>query len=783
MLKNYLKIAFRNIFRNKLYSFINIFGLAIGMAACVLILLWVTNELSYNKFDKKLDRIFLVAQTQHYENVGDFTVEPTPLPLAATLKLDYPQIKHVTRYEHFVGKSVLSIGNRGFREQINFADSSFFEIFTFHFIEGDPNTALISPNSIVLTESTARKIFGTRDAMGRHLKFNEKTDLKVTGIIDDVPKNSDLQFDGLVPTYMLRVYGLGWATPSWNSNRITTFVLLKSPSQAPGLTKEISNLIRKVGSDPTAGLLFLFPFKDYHLHNLNMKGGGIEDVILFSIVALFILLIACINFMNLATAHSARRATEVGVKKVVGATRLQIARQFFSESIILTVISLGMGLVLVEVMLPYFNDMTGKALDLSQIGFWSGISILAITIITGLLAGIYPSLVLSSMKPATMLKKGGSNVRGRFSLRRILVVFQFAVSIILLIGTTIVYLQMRYIHSKDLGVNLNNVVYFQSSTVLGKETPRLEDELEANPNVLSATTTTSLPISIYVNGGGWSWEGMPSNQNTLVSLTWGDYGYLKTFGMKLEEGRFFSRDHSSDDSTAVVINESFAKLIGKRSPVGMELKSDRNYRVIGVVKNFNYLDLHSRIGPLAIFYGRQSPFLCVKVRNDDLPSTLAFIERTCKSIDPTFVFDYHFLNKTFERMYLSEQRLGQVVGAFSLLAIIIACLGLFGLASFAAETRTKEVGIRKVLGATVPGVTYLLSKELIALVLLGNVIAWPVAYYFMREWLDTFAYRINMNILVFVLAAVVAVVVAAATTGYQALKAATANPIKSIRYE
>ncbi len=783
MLKNYIKIAFRNILRNKLYSFLNIAGLAIGMAACVLILLWVSNELSYNSFNKNLDRIFLVAQTQHYQTIGDFTVEPTPMPLAQTLKLDYPEIQYATRYEYFFGKTLVTRGQRSFNERINFADSSFFRIFTFHFIEGDPVTALTDPNSIVLTESAARKLFGDEDALGRELRWNEKVDLKVTGVIDNVPKNSDLQFDGLVPTDLLKTFGFGDAFDSWNSNMISTYLLLRSAKYAPKLTHEISDLIRKAGNDPTAGKLFLFPFKDYHLHNLTEKGGKIEDVILFSIVALFILIIACINFMNLATARSARRATEVGIKKVVGATRLQIARQFFGESIFVTLISLVVALFLVEIFLPSFNEITGRSLALSQMSLASILSILLVTVVTGLLAGIYPSIFLSSLKPASMLKKAGSDIPGRFSLRRVLVVVQFAISIALIIGTSIVYLQMKYIQTRNLGLGLNNVVYFQPSDVLSKETARLEEQLQENPNVLGVTSVSNLPISIYENGGGWSWEGMPANHNALVSDERCDYGYLKTFGISLKEGRFFSREHPADDSSSVVINESFAKLIGKKSPVGMELRYGRPYRVIGVVGDFNFVNLHSRIGPLAIFYSPLNTIMCVKVRDENLPATLDLIDKTCKSIDPGFVFNYHFVNKTFERMYASEQRFGKIIGAFSLLAVIIACFGLFGLASFAAEARTKEVGIRKVLGASVPGVVLLLSRELIALVLIGNIIAWPVAYYFMQRWLQTFAYRINMNLLVFVLAAVVALAIAAVTTGYQAVKAAMTNPVEALRYE
>lgn len=783
MLQNYLKIAFRNILRNKLYSFINIIGLAVGMAACTLILLWVTNEISYNRFNKNLDRIFLVAQTQHYQTIGDYTVEPTPLPLEQALKNNYPEVEYAARYEHYFGKQALGRDNRFFDERINFADSTFFKIFTFKFIAGDPATALAAPNSIVLTKETASKYFGSEDPIGKHLTMAGRFDLTVTGVIDNVPQNSDLQFDGIVPTELL-LKAYGFDKSSWNNNLISTYVLLRSPQQAGELSGKISGLLKKHDDDPTTGSLFLFPFKDYHLYSFTGRGGRIEGVILFSIIALFILVIASINFMNLATARSARRTTEVGVKKVLGATRAQIAKQFFGESVVVTLISLLLALVIVEIFIPYFSEITGETLSLFRMGVVMYFLILGLTILTGALAGVYPSIFLSSLKPASMLKKTGSGMPGTFSLRRILVVFQFAVSIALIIATSVVYFQLQYIQKRNLGLKLNHVVYFPMTQKLEAGVGHLESELTSNPNVLSVSSSNDIPIDIGSNGSGWNWEGMPANQNALVSFTFGDYGYLNTFGMSLKSGRFFSKEHPSDDSNAVVINESFARLIGDKSVVGSVLKWGRNpFRVIGVVHNFNFVDLHNKIGPLAIMYRQKSSLMCMRVNTTDLPSTLDFIDRTCRSIDPGFVFDYHFLNKTFERMYVSEQRLGKIVGAFSLLAVIIACLGLFGLAAFAAEARTKEVGIRKVLGASVPGVMYLLSKELIALVLIGNIIAWPLAYYFMQKWLQTFAYRIDLSPLVFIFAGLAAFVIAAATTGVQAVRAATANPVESLRYE
>lgn len=780
MLKNYLKIAFRNLLRSKLYSVINIAGLAIGMAATILILLWVTNELSFNRFNKNLDRIYIVAQTQHYQTIGDFTVLPTPLPLAQTLKQEYPEIEHATRYLTF-GSVTLSRNNINFSERMSAADSTFFKVFTFSFLEGDPSTALSSPSSIVITEETAKKLFGSANPIGKTITFDGRLDLKVAGVIADVPKNSDLQFDGLVSTDLLKKFGVSFT--SWNNNSIWTFLLLRTPSQAAGLSNKIAGLLKKHDNDPTTGKLFLYPFKDFHLYSYTGKGGRIQDVVLFSMVALLILLIASINFMNLATARSARRATEVGVKKVVGATRSQIAKQFFGESILMALVSLGLAMVIVEVFLPYFNQMTDKSLKLGQMDLMSFLLILGLAVFTGILAGIYPSIFLSSFKPVSMLKKTGSEIPGKFSLRRVLVVLQFAISIALIIGTSIVYFQLQYVHNKNLGLKLNNVVYFPVTEKLLSHTSQLENELESDPHVLGVSSSRDIPIMIGSNGGGWSWEGMPASQSALVSFTYGDYGYMKTFDMSLKAGMFFSPKHPADDSTGVVINESFAKLIGRKSIVGMTLNWDRPYTVIGVVKDFNFQSLHEAVGPLAIFYTTGGRFMCVKVDNDDLRATLSFIGRTCKEIDPGFAFNYHFLDKTFEQMYVSEQRLGSIVGAFSLLAVIIASLGLFGLSVYAAEAKTKEIGIRKVLGASTPGIIYLLSRELLSWVVLANLIAWPAAYYFMSRWLQGFAYRIDLSVWMFIAAGGLALFIAAVTTGIQAVRAATANPVEALRYE
>ena len=783
MLLSYLKIAIRNIFKNKLYSFVNISGLAIGMAACILILLWVTDEINFNGFNKNLNKIFTIPQTQHYQTIGDFTVTPTPIPLAPALKEEIPEIEYITRYEPYLGKSKITYEDKTFNQQVNFADPDFFKMFSFDFVEGDRENALKDPSSIIITEEMALKYFGNEEPIGKTLRMDDKYDLKVNGVVKNVPKNSDIQFDMLIPITMLENYGYNMS--NWYSNMLITYVMLKNPDQYTQISKKIENRLKQEIDVSTAGKLFLFPFSKVHLYSIRGSGGRIETVIIFSIIALFILIIACINFMNLTTARSVKRSTEVGIKKVVGATRLQLAKQFFGESILLTFISLVFSLFIVELFLPYFNDIAHKELSLSQVSFTTILLVLSITIVTGVLSGIYPAMFLSSFKPVGTLKSKIASGTSKFSLRRVLVVLQFAISIILIIATSVVYLQLHFILNKNLGLDKDNIVYLSLSSELQKKPEELKNELLRNSNIKDASVSNLLPIQVYSNGGGWRWEGKDPNQDELVSSMSADNDLLKTYNIKLKEGRYYSKEYPADDSLSIVINESFEKLMGFQNAVGKILSRGDNYHVniIGVVKDFNFVQLQNKIGPLVIFPDPTPRYLSMKVNNAGLSETLDFIESTCKKFDSKFVFEYDFLDKTYEKIYESETTLGKIFNSFALLAIIISCLGLLGLASYVAELRTKEIGIRKVLGASVGGIVFSLSKEFIKWVLIANIIAWPVAYYFMNEWLHDFAYRIGISWWIFLLSGGIALLIAIATVSFQAVKAAIANPMRSLRYE
>jgi ABC-type antimicrobial peptide transport system permease subunit len=783
MLKNYFKIAIRNLFKNKLYSFVNIAGLAIGMSACILILLWVTDELSFNKFNKNYDSIFVIPQTQHYQTVGDFTVMPTPIPLAPALKSEIPEIKYATRYEAYLGKRKVTYKNKTFNQQVNFADPDFFKMFSFDFIEGDKENALRDISSIIITKEMAEKFFENEEPIGKIIKMDDRFDMVVSGVVKNVPENSDIKFDMLVPIALFK--DLGFNMTNWGQNMLHTYVMLKNPAQAGEVTKKIEGRLKKELNASTAGKMFLYPLNKLHLYSISGKGGRIETVIIFSIIAFFILIIACINFMNLATARSAKRATEVGIKKAVGATRPQIAKQFFGESLLYTFISLAFAILLVEILLPLFNDISGKELALSQVNGDTILLILFVTLLTGIVAGIYPALFLSGFKPVEVLKDKLSVKSSKFSLRQILVVIQFAISIILIIGTTVVYLQMHYMLNKNLGLDKNNIIYINLSDQLQKNPKSLKTELLRNTNIKSASVSTHLPIAVYSNGGGWKWEGKDPNQDELISSMGADNDFLKTYDIKLKEGRYYSKEYPSDDSLSLVINETFADLMGMENPVGKTLSrgGNRHWNIIGVVKDFNFLQLQRNIGPLIIWPDPTPRLLSMKINNADLGNTLNFIQATCKKFDPKFVFDYEFLDKTYEQMYTSQQRLGQIFNSFAILAIIISCLGLLGLASYVAELKTKEIGIRKVLGATTTGITYYLSKQFILWVLLANLIAWPVAYYFMKKWLEDFAYRIEFPFWVLFASAILAVLIALITVSSQAIKAANSDPVKSLRYE
>jgi putative ABC transport system permease protein len=789
MFKNYIKIALRNIKRHKGYSFINIAGLAIGMACCILILLWVQDETGYDQFHKRRSELYRVYTEIQYSDGRTNLFAQSYFPLARILKEECPDVVDAVRY---ASKNWLLIkyGDKSFvDDDFGFADSSFFNMFTFPFLKGDPKTALSSKFSVVITEEMSHKYFGSEDPIGKTLNVNNQYDVQVTGVIENVPHNSSLRFDFLLP-YVL-YWGPNWAeSSSWGGNPLETYVLLPKNALAEDVARKITDIKEK--HDPPSAAerirLHLQPQTRIHLYALG-GGGLIRYVYIFSIIACFVLIIACINFMNLSTAKAGTRANEVGMRKVVGAKKTDLIKQFFGESVVLSFIALIGAILIVEIMLPAFNNLSGKSLSLDPSGNITIIlGIMGITLFVGILSGSYPALFLSSFQPVKVLKGTFRSGSQRSLFRKILVVSQFTLSIFLIIGTLIIYKQLDYIRNRDLGYDKEHLVFVYMQGDLKAKYESVKSELLRNSNILKVTRSLQLPSNIASTVSALDWEG--KNPDEKVSMNWDivDFGYFETLKMDMIQGRGFSREFATDASEAYIVNEEAVKLMGMESPVGKRLSVFRkDGKIIGVVKNFNFKSLHHEIRPFVYMMNPNwiSAMDCmfIRVAPDNISATLKYIESTCKQINPAYPLRYQFFDEWLERLYRNEQRMGRIVGYFTFLAIAISCLGLFGMASFMTEQRTKEIGIRKVLGAPVSRIILLLSADFTKWVLAANIIAWPVAYFAISKWLENFAYRTNLNMSIFILSGVLALVTALLTVSFQTLKAALANPVESLRYE
>ena len=778
MFKNYLKIAFRTIRKHKGYSLINITGLALGMASCILILLWVQHELSYDRFHKNRDFIYRIYQDYHHAG-GISQFSNVPQPVSPEIQNTVPEVEFVTRY--LDGDFTLKYEDKLFTEDnVRFIDPSFFPIFSFSFVKGDPEAAFNDPYSLILTEAMAKKYFGKEDPIGKILTADSQYQMKVTGVVKDVPDNSFLQFNFLVPYSYLET--TGYDVNNWNSHNCQVYVLLDKNVSYEQVEDKIYGMIKKHTPDDES-YLRLQPLKRIRLYTLGGEMGTIKYVYIFSLIALFILVIACINFMNLATARSAKRAREVGLRKVVGARRIQIIRQFFGESIVLTICALGFSVLIVEVLLPLFNNLSGKNLKLDLSGnmaIFAGL--IGIALFTGFLSGSYPALFLSSFLPGKVLKSTYRSGSSSSALRKILVVFQFSLSIFLIISTAVIYSQLQYIQSKDLGFNKENLIYASINDRIKENYDAIENEILQNPHILNMTRTFQLP-SYNRYSAPVEWEGKTPDQNIVFNISLVDPDYLDTLKLELVHGRNFSNEFSTDTSN-YILNEEAVKQMGLESPIGKWLEFGEKGEIIGVVRNYHYMPFTYEIQPLILYYNPSYyRYTILRISGDDIPQTLGFLEETWTKFAPAFPFEYHFLDEDYEQIYRTEHRLGELLRYFSFLAIFISCLGLFGLASFMAEQRTKEIGVRKVLGATISSVTLLLSREYTKWVLLANIIAWPVAYFGMRKWLQGFAYKVDISVLTFVLAGLLTLVIALLTVSYQAIKAAVANPVEALRHE
>jgi putative ABC transport system permease protein len=789
MLRSTILIVLRTIRRHAGYSFINIFGLALGMACCLMISLWIADELSFDRFHAASADLYRVEEDQSYTG-RVYHVTVTPYPLAPVLKAEIPEIAEAARSVWFGGQ-FFRHGDKGFFEDgARAVDPSFLTMFSFPLVRGDAATALAGLDSVVLTQETARKYFGTDDVLGRTLTVNSATDLKVSGVLQDFPRNSTLRYDILVPYELLRSRGA--TNEEFGSNSISTYVRLRPGTPAAAVDAKIKGFIKKRVPDSATDLV-LMPYTRIHLHQYfgYERQTAVRYVYIFSIIAAFVLLIACINFMNLATARSAGRAKEVGLRKVVGALRKDLIARFYGESVVFALLSLAFALILVRLFLPWFNTLAGKALSLD---LWANrgilLGIVGVTAVTGLLAGSYPALFLSSFRPARVLKGNLKAGAGGAVFRRILVVVQFGLSVFLIIGTLVVYKQMAYMKTKALGYDKENVLYIPLRGMTVRTYGALRDELKKAPGVLAVAAASDLPCSIGSNSSGVNWEGKDPNQVVLVGMCGVDYDFLDVMKIELAEGRSFSREFATDATGAFLVNEEVRKLMAKQAVSGESFSfAGRNGRVIGVMKNFHFEEMQAKIEPLAVYISdadgapRWGGYALLRVAPGDVPATIESIRKAWTAVNPLYPFDVRFLNQRIDEMYRTEERAGGLLRTFAVLAILIACLGLFGLASFTAEQRTREIGIRKVLGATVPRITALLCREFLLLVLLANLLAWPAAYWIMGNWLKGYAYRTALDPRIFALALGSALAIALLTVGFQALRAALAKPSESLKYE
>ncbi|MFC5411003.1 ABC transporter permease [Larkinella bovis] len=808
MLTNYLKIAIRTLRKQRGFTFINVFGLALGLACCLLITLYVVDELSYDRFHEKADRIYRINADIKFGG-NDMRMAVSPDPMGPTLLKDYPQVENFVRLHHRGDWLVKRAGQpNNLREKdIIFADSTLFDVFTLPLVAGDAKRALTEPNTVVISESAAKRHFGNQNPVGQTLVFDNQLTCRVTGVMRNMPTNSHFRTDFFL---CMRSDNYDWGR--WLSNNHYTYILLKEGVDPQTFSRNFETVIQKYVGPQAVQFIgttvdqfrkagnrmnyWMIPLTDIHLHsrqNIEIApNSDMQYVYVFSAVAVFILLIACINFMNLSTARSANRAKEVGVRKVLGSVQRQLIGQFMTESVLMAVLAMGLALIIVTLVVPFFNEISAKQLTIDSVFSPQFLPVLVgLPLVVGLLAGSYPAFFLSSFRPISVLK-GRLNLGLKSAgLRSGLVVFQFMMSVILIVGTMVVYRQINFIQTTKLGFNRDQVLTINDAYALENQAEAFRDEVLKLPGVASGSVSGYLPVPSNRSDSPLFPEGQIEQNKAVSTQQWEvDYDYIPTLGMEVKQGRNFSREFGAD-STAVILNETAVKIFGFKDPIGKRLsrmmdnegKVMKSYTVIGVVKNFHFESLRQNIGSVALFMEPNRGAISFRLNGQDIPAVVRQIEAKWRQLAPGMPFTYSFLEDSFDAMYRAEQRVGQIVLTFSVLAILIACLGLFGLAAFMAEQRTKEIGVRKVLGASTVSIIGLLSKDFLKLVLIAILIATPIAWYGMNQWLEDFAYKIDVPWWVFAVAGLVAVLIAFVTVSFQSIKAALTNPVKSLRAE
>jgi putative ABC transport system permease protein len=789
MFKNYIKIAFRNIRRHKGFSFINIIGLAVGMACVFAIMLWVHYELSFDRYNVNAERIFRVASESH-EHPPPVTVVVTPPPIAQALEQEIPEIARSARLSRGGGKKLFSVKDKDFYESFYAVDPGFFEIFTFDFVEGNAGTAFDDPYSLVLSENMARKFFGNQDPIGKVIQLDQGVDFTVTGVIKDIPSNSHLKRNVFIP---FETWGKLYEEPMehWGYWSFYTYVLLRPNVNSDAVEAKFPAFVQKHGIPEER--LFLQPLLSIHLHSHFIgelsPNTHVSTLLLFGSIAVLILIIACINYMNLTTARSSVRLKEISMRKVIGAHRSQISRQFFGESLIMALFSLLISVFLVYLFLPFFNSLADRNLTLSWESLFQILpGIVLLVLFAGMIAGSYPAVVLSSFEPQTALRGSGKKGSQKKRVRNVLVVVQFSISIILITSTFLVKDQLHFIRNKEMGFDRDQIVVVPlHDPKISKNPGPVLDELKRNPQILYAASSLHLPNNVDAQTP-FRWQGKQDDSMIWVKVSEASYDFPELYGIKIVMGRSFSRDYPSDENGAYLINEQAMKVMGDDFHLGMGLSHwgspEPSGHIVGVMKDFHQNSVHEKIMPLYIALNlHRGQYLSVKIQRGRIPDTIGFIRETIEKFSPHYPFEYRFFDDIFNTAYASEQKLEQVFSLFAAIAIFIASMGVFGLSAFLAEQKRKEIGIRKVLGASIGKIVFLLSKDLMWLVLIAIVISWPLVYYAMNRWLQNFAYRTNIHLGAFLLSSALILLVSYGTLSFQAIKAARANPVDSLKYE
>jgi len=788
MIKNYFKTAIRNMMRNKTFSFINVLGLGLGIVCSLFIYLWVQDERSYDNFHGNSDRLYqVIVSDKDKSGAATFSYDNTPGLLADALKKQIPEVdKSATVI--WENEFLFTFGEKIGKERGRYAGPDFFEMFSFPLQQGDPKTALLSPDNIVISKKLAEKYFGQENAMGKIVRVGDKRNYVVSGIVADAPANSTLKFSYILPIQ----HGFEdshWMIDGWNHFGPATYVTLKENTSVAQLSKRLKDFLQVQDKTMNDKIVSLQLFRDRYLHgkftNGIPTGGRIDYVRLFSLVAFFILLIACINFMNLATARSAKRAKEVGVRKVVGALKGYLFRQFLLEAIITTLLAVVFAILVVFLLLPFFNRITEKELTFHLADPSVIITLFVLTIVTGFIAGSYPALFLSSLNPITVLK-GNLKIKTKNTIfRRGLVVFQFTLSIILIVCTVVVNRQMNYIQTKNLGLDHSNLIYVPIEGDLVKHYENFKNEIAASGNTENISFCGTEPTNVGWYSPGMTWDGKDPNDKNLWAQVEVGYDFLKTMKIDLVQGRDFSKDFPTDSSNFLV-NETAVKYMKIKNPIGASFAHGNiKGKIIGVVKDYHFVSLHGPIAPAFINFTPEPEegVAIVRAMPGKTKQALATLEAAAKKINPKYPFQYSFVDERLNLMYHSEMIIGQLSDSFAIVAIFISCMGLFGLSMFIAEQRTKEIGIRKVIGASVSSIVALLSKDFLLLVTIAFVIASPVAWWITHDWLQDFAYKTPVTWIIFAFAGFAAVFIALGTISYQAIRAAMMNPVRSLKNE